>query len=460
MRPSSSPSDQHPFGGLLDQLSGSPTVDVALTDVAWLQAALDFERALVVAAARAGMAPPQAAAAIAEACDVRRYDVGELGRLARLSGNPVAPLVTALSAAVPDEARPFVHLGATSQDVMDTAMCLVAHRALGPLIADLESAADTLRDLADRHRATVIPARTLLQHAVPTTFGLKCAGWLVALDEVRIELGRVRESRLAVQLGGAGGTLAALDDAGLAVLAHLAEELGLAEPVIPWHTDRNAVGRLAAALGLTAATLGKISLDVVLLAQTEVGEVAEGGVGRGGSSTLPQKRNPVGAVLARAASQRAPGLVATLLAAGVQEHERAAGAWHAEWETMRDLLHLVGGAAAQVHDLVAELIVDEERARANLDATRGLIMAEAVATRLARTMGRTTAHGVVQRCCTAATAQGRDLGDVLRGDVDVLAVLSSSELDALLVPESYLGAADELVDRALRAHQGHETWPG
>jgi 3-carboxy-cis,cis-muconate cycloisomerase len=282
MRPSSSPSERHPFGGLLDQLSGSPSVDAELSDMAWLRAALDCERALVTAAARAGLVPPDAASAVAAACDAQRYDVAEVGRLAVAAGNPVVPLARALSAAVPTDARPYVHLGATSQDVMDTAMSLVAHRALEPLLADLEAAADNLHDLADRHRATALPARTLLQQAVPTTFGLKCAGWLVALDEARGELARLRAGRLAVQLGGAGGTLSALGDSGPAVLAHLAEELGLVEPVLPWHTDRTAVGQLAAGLGLAAATLGKIGLDVVLLAQTEVGEVAEGDASRGG----------------------------------------------------------------------------------------------------------------------------------------------------------------------------------
>lgn len=459
MRPSSSPSERRPYGGLLDQLSGSPAVDDELSDVAWLQAALDCERALVTAAARAGLVPAEAAAAVAAACDVGQYDVAELGRLAVAAGNPVGPLVRAISAAVPSDARPYVHLGATSQDVMDTAMSLVAHRALGPLLADLEAAADSLHDLADRHRATALPARTLLQQAVPTTFGLKCAGWLVSLDEVRGELARLRAGRLAVQLGGAGGTLSALGDSGPTVLAGLAEELGLVEPVLPWHTDRTAVGRLAAGLGLAAATLGKIGLDVVLLAQTEVGEVAEGDGGRGGSSTMPHKHNPVGAVLARAASHRAPGLVATLLAAGVQEHERAAGAWHAEWEPLRDLIHVVGGAAAQVRQLLAGLVVDADRGQANLGLTGGLIMAEAVATRLAPDMGKAAAHDLVERACRVAAAEDRALGDVLLADKDVREVLSAAEVEALLDPRSYLGAADELVDRALRSHQGVRTQP-
>lgn len=456
MRPSSSPSEHHPFGGLFDRLSGSSRVDGELSDRAWLQAMLDTERALAAAGARAGLVPPEVADAVALACSADDYDAGQLGLDALAAGNPVVPLVRMLSARLPLGAEPFVHLGATSQDILDTAASLVSYRALGPLLADLEATTSALADLAGTHRRTLVAARTLLQHALPTTFGLKCAGWMVALDAAHQDLSRVRESRLAIQLGGAAGTLASLGDPGLTVARFLAAELGLVEPVVPWHTDRTRVGQLAGALGTTAAALGKVALDVVLLAQTEVGEVAAGVAGEGGSSTMPHKRNPVGAVLARAAVQRAPGLVATLLAAGQQEHERAAGAWHAEWETLRELLHVVGGASGHVRAVVETLGVHPDRAEANLGLTRGLLLAEAVAARLTPIMGRADAHDAVERACRSAAARGRPLREELSSSEELRGRLSEAELDLVLDPGSYIGAAEALVDRALDAH----AYPG
>ncbi|HEV2892362.1 MAG TPA: lyase family protein, partial [Actinomycetota bacterium] len=261
-----------------------------------LQAMLDAERALAVASARAGLVPEEAAAAISAVCQADRFDPGELGRRAVAAGNPVVPLVAELTEAVTTEAGPeaarWVHHGATSQDILDTAWSLVAVRALGPILDDLEAAAEAAAGLAELHRVAVMAGRTLGQQALPTTFGLKAAGWLVALEEAAAGLARVRRERLAAQLGGAAGTLASLGPEGVGVVRHYAELLGLAEPVLPWHTNRVRVAELAAALGVVAGVLGKIALDVTLLAQTEVGEVSEGGQGRGGSSTLPHKRNP------------------------------------------------------------------------------------------------------------------------------------------------------------------------
>jgi 3-carboxy-cis,cis-muconate cycloisomerase len=445
-------------GGLFGPLFAGSRADAELTDRAFLRAMLDAERALAVASARAGIVPEGAAAAIAAACRGDRFDLDDLGRRALGAGNPVVPLVGDLTAAVEgaagtDAAR-WVHHGATSQDILDTAASLVAVRALGPILDDLGGAAQAAADLADRHRATVMAGRTLGQQALPTTFGLKAAGWLTALDEAAAGLHRVRAERLAAQLGGAAGTLASLGPDGIEVVGRYAQVLGLAEPVLSWHTNRARVADLAGALGVAAGVLGKLALDVTLLAQTEVGEVGEpAGGGRGRSSTLPHKRNPVEAVLVTAATRRVPGLVATVLAAMAQEQERATGAWHAEWEPQAELLRLVGGAAARTRSLLEGLEVDPERMRANLETTGGLLLAERVAGALAGTLGRADAQELVGRLSREAADSGRPLREVLLADPQVGAHLDEGAVDRLLDPAGYLGSAGRLVDRALAAHR-------
>ncbi|OLB81016.1 MAG: 3-carboxy-cis,cis-muconate cycloisomerase [Actinobacteria bacterium 13_2_20CM_2_71_6] len=434
-------------------LSGGPAVDREVDDAAWLRALLDVERALAAAQEKAGLVPAEAARAIAECATPDRFDLADLGRRAARSASPVVPLVQDLTALVPQPAAAFVHLGATSQDVLDTAASLVARRALVHVLGDLAAAADSCAAAARAHRDTVMVGRTMLQHAVPTTYGLKCAGWLVALDEAHAGLVAAGD-RLAVQLGGAAGTLAPLGEAGIDVAGRLASLLGLDEPVLPWHTNRVRVGELAGALGVAVGVLGKIALDVLLLAQPEVGEVAEAAEeGRGGSSAMPHKRNPVRAVLVSAATRRVPGLVATLLATMPQEHERAAGAWQAEWETLRELLRLVGGAAAGTRDLLAGLRVDPERMRRNLSLTDGLVMAEAVAARLTPALGRPAAHELLARASRTAIEQRRPLRAVLLDEPAVRAHLSAAELDAALDPAANLGSAGAFVDRALAAHE-------
>jgi 3-carboxy-cis,cis-muconate cycloisomerase len=358
---------------------------------AWLQAMLDFEAALASA-----VAPPEAAEAIAAACVADGFDVDEIGRSAADKGTPVPGLLSALRTRLPDAAAAHLHRGATSQDVVDTAAMLVAKRALGPLLEDLGAAADACASLAERYRDAPMAGRTLLQQAAPITFGLKAAGWLTGLDDVRRELSDVRANGLAVQLGGAVGTLASLGDDGPAAAASVARALELAEPALPWHTVRTRPARLACALGAATGVMGKIAGDVELLAQTEVREVAEGGEGRGGSSTLPHKRNPVGAVAVSACAARVPGLVATMLASMAQEHERAAGAWQAESETLSDLLRLTGSAAAALRELLEGLEVDTDRMHANLDITDGLLMTESVVTALTPSLGRAKAQELVE----------------------------------------------------------------
>lgn len=442
-----------PGDQLLSGLFGGGRASAELSDRAFLQAMLDIELALSRALEKAGLAPAGAADELAGACDASLFDLKEIGRSSGEKGTPVPGMLSALRARLGDEAAASVHLGATSQDVVDTAMMLVAQRALGPVIEDLRRAADGCAALADGHRTTIEAGRTLLQQALPITFGLKAAAWLAALDGARDELLRVREEGVALQLGGAVGTLSALGDSGLEIVADVARELGLAEPDAPWHTVRLRPARLACALALALGAMGKVARDVVLLAQTEVAEVAEGGaIGRGGSSTMPHKRNPVGAVAVVACAQRAPGLAATVLSAMVQEHERAAGAWQAEWETLTELLRLTGSAAASLVQLLDALQVEPEAMRANLERTGDLLMSESVAVALSGSIGRPAAQKLVEQAAARAVSEHRPLRDVLIELPEVSNGLGAERLDAALDPERYLGVTGALIDRALAAH--------
>jgi 3-carboxy-cis,cis-muconate cycloisomerase len=455
VRPSSSSAD-----GLVDPLFGNPDVDAAISDSAWLQAMLDMEASLAWAGADAGLIPAASAAEIAAACRADHFDIGEIGRRGLGAGNPAAPLVSALTDAVPAEARPYVHLGATSQDVIDTATMLIAGSAIDLILEDLAGVAAACARLAEEHGDSLMTARTLLQPALPTTFGLKAATWLVAIDEARSLLLRMRSERLALQMGGAAGTLASLHDAGLDVVRHLAGRLGLPEPVLPWHTDRTRIAELAGALGTATGVLGKIARDVTLLAQAEVAEVEEGdGPEHGTSSTLPQKRNPVRAVLILSAAERAPGLVATAFHSMIQEHERATGAWHAEWETVRELLRIAGGASRHAAALLATLRIDPARMRENLAADGGLVMAESVAGRLAKHLGRSTARDLVRRCSEESGRSRMTFAAVVAADPEVRRHLTDAEIADALDVTRYLGATSELIRRALAAHRVAEHGP-
>jgi 3-carboxy-cis,cis-muconate cycloisomerase len=428
-----------------------------VSDRAWVQAMLDVEAALARAESRVGLIPAEAADGIASHCRVDEFDVAQLGRAAVRSANPVIPLVNALRAAVPKDAAPYVHRGATSQDILDTAMMLIARRGLDLILAHLDQAAAAAATLADRHRATVMAARTLLQQALPTTFGFKAAGWLVAIVEARSELARVRSSRLAVQFGGAAGTLAALSDRGLDVVRELATELGLPEPTLPWHTARARVAEVATALGIAAGAAGKVALDIVLLAQTEVGEVSERPVaGRGGSSALPQKHNPVDAIEILAAVRGINAQVAMLLATMVQEHERAAGAWQAEWPAFAETLRLAGGAVSRLASVLNALQVDPERMRRNLEQSGGTIMAEHVAMLLGERVDGVMARALVDAAVATSTATGRPFKDVLAEDSAITTHLNPEELAAALEPAGYLGVSSPMIDRALAAYRAQK----
>jgi 3-carboxy-cis,cis-muconate cycloisomerase len=346
--------------GLLDGILARGAVRAEVDDGAWLQAMLDVEAAL----ARVQGSPH--ADSIAGCCQAELLDAGRLGAEAARVANPVVPLVQAVRETVGPEAAADVHRGATSQDILDSAAMLVAHRALGPLLDDLRASAGVAAALAERHRETAMAGRTLLQQAVPITFGLKAAGWMTGLDAAAGRLAEVRRDRLAVQLGGAAGTLAAFGDDGPQLLAALAADLGLGEPALPWHTDRTRIAELAAALGAACGAAGKIAGDVALLAQTEVAEVREGDPSAGGSSAMPHKHNAVAAVSTLACANQAPGLVATLLRCMVGEHERAAGAWQAEWRPLTELLRLTGSAAAWLRHCLEHLEIDAERMTENL----------------------------------------------------------------------------------------------
>jgi 3-carboxy-cis,cis-muconate cycloisomerase len=330
---------------------------------------LDFEVALARAEARAGVIPTGAAEAIEQCC--RRdhdFDPVALGRAGRLSGNPAVALVGAVRERLAGQAAPWAHFGATSQDMVDTALMLVLRQALGLILGDMDRAKEAAAGLAERYRSAPMAARTLLQQALPTTFGRKAAGWLVALSEVTDGLEHVLHHRLALQLGGPAGTLASLGEHALGVVDEVASELGLLVPVLPWHTDRARVVEASSALALCAGAAAKVALDVSLLMQTEVGEVFEPfAPGRGGSSSMPHKRNPAMAASVTAAWRRAQGQSAVLLAAMPQEHERAVGAWQAEPETISELCRSVAGAVSVTADILEGLEVDTARMARNLD---------------------------------------------------------------------------------------------
>ena len=481
--------------GLLSPVRAGSAAEASTTDAAYVRGMLDAEAALTRAQVAVGLAPPAAAEAVtAAAADTGRYDVRYLALRARSGGNPVIPLVADLTAAVKErdpDAAPYVHRGATSQDIWDTAAMLVASRALEPALADLARTAEALARIAAEHRATPMPGRTLTQHAVPTTFGLKTAGWRSLVLDARDRLVAVR-SALPAQLGGAAGTLAAFHafaeadgtgagsgaaagtpsgsepgggrdltappaetDLGLRLLAAYAAETGLAEPALPWHTLRTPVADLAGALAFAAGALGKVAADVLLLSRTEIGEVTEGS--GGGSSAMPHKSNPVRATLIAATARQVPLLASVLYGSLTAEDERPPGAWHAEWQPLREALRLVGGAARDAAELAEGLRVHPHRMRGNLGATDGLIVTEHLAAALAALIDRGQAKQALSRAARRATEEGIDFGEALQEEPAVAGVLPKERLRELTDPTNYLGSAGPLTDRALRRLGTEET---
>ena len=439
---------------LLAPMLSSGAMCAVCDDATTLQHMLDFEAALARAEAATGVIPASAAEPIAKACKADAFDLAALAEAATRSGNLAIPLVKALTARVAKSdaaAARYVHWGATSQDVIDTAAMLSLRAGADALLFDIDRAITGFAKLARQHRSTAMVARTWLQHALPMPFGLKLAEYAAALHRSKTRLTRIRGETLALQFGGAAGTLAALGDKGLAVAEQLAKELKLPLPDAPWHTHRDRVADAASVLAMLAGTCGKIARDVSLMMQTDVAEAFEpSGEGRGGSSTMPHKRNPVAAATALAAATMAPNLAATIFAAQVQDHERSAGPWHAEWPTLPTLLLVTSGALAAIVDIAEGIEVDVARMRANLDSTGGLIMAEAVTMALAEKIGKADAHHLIEAASKKAVAEKKHLRDILAGDSTIAAQLGGRDgLAKLFEPMAYQGASQALVDRLL-----------
>jgi 3-carboxy-cis,cis-muconate cycloisomerase len=441
---------------LLDPLFTTDQAREIFSDRGRLQGMLDFEAALAHALMLAGVAPSGVAPAIQAQCKAEFFAMDTLAREAGLAGNLAIPLVKALTAAVAKsdaKAAGFVHWGATSQDAIDTGLVLQLRAAFDRMARQIANLSDALARVTEQHRSTLLAGRTWLQQASPTTFGLKTAGWLDAINRDRSRVAAGRKQALVLQFGGAVGTLAALGDQGPAVARALADELKLELPSLPWHTHRDRFAEVATTLGLLVGTLGKIAGDVSLMAQTEVGEALEPAApGKGGSSTLPHKRNPVGSAVVLAAAVRVPALVSTMLAAMLQEHERGLGGWHAEWETLPEIFLLAAGALSHTIQIVGGLEVHEEKMAHNLAATHGLILAEAVAIALGKHMGKLPAHHLIERAASKALESGRCLQDVLVEDKQVRDHLSLAEIHKLLDPKNYTGSAESMIDRVLADH--------
>jgi 3-carboxy-cis,cis-muconate cycloisomerase len=443
---------------LLDSLASTEPLAELFSDASIVRAMLDFEVALARVEARLGIIPQSAADAIA-AANPDAFDVAELSRSTLRAGTPGIPFVRMLTALVKskDEAAAgFVHWGATSQDVSDTALVLLLKRAQRLIEDDLTMDARALQALSEKHAKTVMLGRTLLQPSPPITFGLKAAGWFAAIRRGRERLHRAFQEALVLQFGGAVGTLAALGSQGSAVAQELGKELGLVCPDAPWHTHRDRLAELVCAFGVVTGSLGKIASDISLLMQREVGEAAEPqSAGRGGSSTMPHKRNPIGCAVAIAAATRTPGLVASYLTSIVQEHERAVGGIQSEWPTLAGIVQAAGVAAASIAEIAEGLTVDTERMRENLDATQGTIFAEKAMILLGAKIGRDKAHQVIEEATRRAVAQKQPLAEVLAAMPEVTKHLDGASLKTLSVAEDYLGSAESFRQQLLQdAHTG------
>lgn len=416
---------------------------------------LEFEAALARAQAQLGLIPQRAAEHIGAECVVEFFDVAAIKRAAATSSSaamPVVDMLTARVAARDSEAAHYVHWGSSTQDVMDNALMLQARAGLAALLSRLDRIAAPLAALTRTHRETLMVARTLSQHALPTTFGYKCALWLAAMESAGTELRRQR-SALPLQFGGAAGTLAAYGTRGLELRDVLAHRLRLVA-VLPWHTDRTVIRALAAALAMTAASAGKLANDLILMMQSEVGELREAaGVGRGGSTALPHKRNPVAAIAVTAGAHRVPGQLAALFACFDHSHERASGAWHAEWQCLREMFVTVGAMLEQLAAALSGIEVNTQTMRANLDRSGGLIMAEAVAMALAPALGRSAAQALVKRAVARASVEDRLLLEVLREDQAVTQMLGEDGLARAMDPRAYLGSHSAMVDAVLTRYE-------
>jgi 3-carboxy-cis,cis-muconate cycloisomerase len=437
-------------------LFSTPSMSTAFSLEAHIQGMLTFEAALASAEARIDIIPQEAATVIQAHCKVELFDIAALYRDAAQAGTPAIPLVRMLTAQIEGDAKNFVHWGATSQDAIDTAFMLQIRDGLDLLLDGLYEVCEACATLAEKHRQTLMVGRTLLQQALPITFGLKAARWLaLSLRQIRT-LQKHRTHTLAVQLGGAAGTLAALGEKGILVVELLAEELQLPAPDLPWHTERDRIASITTSLGIVAGAMAKIAEDLVLLAQTEIDEASESvAPGKGGSSAMPQKHNPIDATSALASARLAIGGVSVILSAMPQEHERAVGGWQAEWSAIPSLFRSTASAVDHVQTALRDLQIDASRMNANLDLTKGLIMSESLTMALAPHLGRPEAQRLVQALCEQAAKSNKTLHEVTQAELQVQALLSREEIDHALNPDLYLGSTNIFIDRALAEY--HKT---
>jgi 3-carboxy-cis,cis-muconate cycloisomerase len=429
---------------------GTPEMRDVFCDHALISRYIEVEVALARALARSGVIPAEAADRITQCARVDRLDVDRLRRETNIVGYPILPLVHQL-VEMCGEAGRYVHWGATTQDIMDTAVVLQVRDGLDLVMADVAALRRILAGLARRYRDTPMAGRTHLQHALPITFGYKAAVWLSMFDRHAERLAQVRPRVLIGQLAGAAGTLASLGDRGLEVQRALMDELGLGVPVTTWHVARDGLAEVVNLLALITSSLGKIACDVMMMASTEFAEVSEPFVtGRGASSTMPQKRNPISSELICASSKAVRHHASLMLEAAVQDFERATGPWHAEWIALPGSFILASGALTQARFMLDGLVVDERRMRQNLGLTSGLIVAEAVMMALAPHMGRQQAHDIVYGACRVVSEKGGTLADVLHDNPDVSRLLDRAAIDRLTDPTNYLGMAQRMVDRAVQ----------
>jgi 3-carboxy-cis,cis-muconate cycloisomerase len=448
-----------PMGGVsatdstvLGDLFGTAAMRAVFSDLARVQAMLDVEAALARAEASTGVIPKDAAGPIEAACRAEDYDFVELGRLTAIAGNPAIPLVRMLTARVAGDAKRYVHWGATSQDIIDSGTILQIRRGLDLLTADLAAVADAAARLADTHRETPMAGRTFLQHALPIPFGYKAAVWLGLAARAYGRLTALRHRGVCLQFGGAAGTLASLGADGMKVAEALARDLDLPLPDMPWHSARDRFADIGAAVAVAAGSMAKIATDIALMMQTEVGEVFEPAAeGKGGSSTMPHKRNPVGAAAAIAAATQAEARVPILLAALRTDHERGVGPWHAEWTALPEIFVLASGAVAHMRTALEGLTVDPQRMRDNLERTQGLIFTEAAMMALAPAIGRGAAHDKLEEASRHAIAARHHLRDVLMADRTVVDAIGAERIERLFDPTSQMGSADTFISRALDA---------
>lgn len=429
---------------------GTEAMRACFSDEAILGAYCEVEAALARVQARLGLIPADAADAICAAARVENLDLAEIKRETEIVGYPILPLVRAIAKACPGRHGEYAHWGATTQDIMDSGIALQLQKALAQVGEELDGVAAALAKLAVEHRDTVMAGRTHLQHALPVTFGYKAGVWLSGIDRHRQRLAELRPRVEVGQFAGAAGTLASLGKDGMAVSDALMAELGLGRPSMPWHVARDGIAEAVNFLGLVSGTLSKIATDIMLMMATELGEAFEPFVpGRGGSSTMPQKRNPISCELILGAGKVIRQHAAAVMDAMAADFERATGPWHAEWIAVPEAFVLSAGTLHQARFMLEGLQVQPERMRQNLAMTRGLIVAEAVMMGLAPTLGRQTAHDVVYDACREANEHGLTLLDALRRSPDITGKLPDDELERLCDPANYLGQSREMLDRFL-----------